>query len=112
MPIWPDIVDPFGVGGVLWPKINSIMQTGMDKRVATKLSQTSANVTAAKSRLKNAVDRLEKAIAAKADSANQELSKELDAARAEVSGLKSTNENVSLRLDGAINKMKLMLEDS
>ena len=87
--------------------------------MATNLSQTSANATAAKARLETAIDRLDKAIAAQATSnpgaggeeLAQGLTKELDAARAEVSGLKVTNEKVSLRLDGAINKMKLMLED-
>lgn len=88
--------------------------------MATSVSQTSANVTMAKSRLESAIDRLEKAIAANAaatsdqdlDGANQKLTQELDATRAEVQGLKVTNEKVSLRLDGAINQMKLMLEDS
>ena len=46
------------------------------------------------------------------DGANLKLTQELDAAKSEVSGLKVTNEKVSLRLDGAINQMKLMLEDS
>ena len=80
--------------------------------MAKDMSQTSANASAAKSRLESAIDRLDKAIAARAKAGDKGLTKELDAARAEVSGLKVTNEKVSLRLDGAINKMKLMLEDS
>ena len=80
--------------------------------MAKDMSQTSANASAAKSRLESAIDRLDKAIAARAKAGDKGLAKELDAARAEVSGLKVTNEKVSLRLDGAINKMKLMLEDS
>ena len=89
--------------------------------MATNLSQTSANATAAKARLETALDRLDKTIAGNlanggAGAADQELApklaKELDAARAEVNGLKVTNEKVSLRLDGAINKMKLMLDEA
>lgn len=89
---------------------NTTMIWGRHK-VAKDMSQTSANATAAKSRLESAIDRLDKAIAGRAKAGDKGLAKELDAARAEVSGLKVTNEKVSLRLDGAINKMKLMLED-
>ena len=67
---------------------------------------------AAKSKLDAALSRLEKAIDTKANSAvgSGALVKELAAAKAEISQLKEKNQVVSTRLDGAIGRMKVVLE--
>jgi len=67
---------------------------------------------AAKSKLDAALTKLEKAIDTKASSADGSgaLGKELSAAKAEISQLKEKNQEDSTRLDGAIGRMKEILD--
>jgi peptidoglycan hydrolase CwlO-like protein len=84
--------------------------------LANPSTQSTSSIQAAKSKLDAALDRLDKAIETKAKSSNGsgagngKLGKELTAAKAEISELKEKNQVVSTRLDGAIDRMKEILE--
>jgi hypothetical protein len=66
----------------------------------------------AKSKLDAALNRLEKAIDTTPilASGSDELAKELVAAKAEISQLREKNQTVSAKLDGAIGRVKEILE--
>ena len=80
--------------------------------MANTSTQSTSSIHAAKSKLDAALTRLEKAIDTKANSTggSDGLSSELVAAKAEISELKEKNQVVSNRLDGAIGRMKEILE--
>jgi hypothetical protein len=67
----------------------------------------------AKSRLELAMERLERAIETRAEKVAGQggASIELDAARAEIGRLKETNKIVSARLDAAIGRVKVLLDE-
>jgi hypothetical protein len=71
----------------------------------------------AKSRLELAMERLERAIETRAEKvagqggAQGNAMGELDAARAEIGRLKETNKIVSARLDAAIGRVKVLLDE-
>jgi hypothetical protein len=73
----------------------------------------SATMQNAKSRLETAMDRLERAIETRAEKAAGQgaASVELDAARAEIGRLKETNKIVSARLDAAIGRVRVLLDE-
>jgi peptidoglycan hydrolase CwlO-like protein len=84
--------------------------------LAKPSTQSISSIQVAKSKLDTALDRLDKVIEAKAKATkgsgggNGKLDKELTAAKAEISELKEKNKIVSTRLDGAIDRMKEILE--
>jgi len=84
--------------------------------LAKPSTKSTSSIQAAKSKLDAALDRLDKAIESKAKSSNGsgtgngKLDKELTAAKTEISELKEKNQIVSTRLDGAIDRMKEILE--
>jgi hypothetical protein len=67
----------------------------------------------AKSRLELAMERLERAIETRAEQVAGQggASIELDEARAEIGRLKETSKVVSARLDAAIGRVKVLLEE-
>jgi hypothetical protein len=67
----------------------------------------------AKSRLEMAMERLERAIETRAEQVAGEggATGELDAARAEIGRLKETNKVVAARLDAAIGRVKVLLDE-
>jgi hypothetical protein len=81
--------------------------------VTTLSNDPSASVQQAKSRLETAVERLERAIEARAGrlSAPSDTNGELTAARTEIGRLKETNRTVTARLDAAIGKVKVLLDE-
>ena len=85
--------------------------------MAKPSTQSTSSIQAAKSKLDTALVRLDKVIKAKAKTTkdsrggNGKLDKELTAAKAEISELKEKNQIVSTRLDGAIDRMKEILEN-
>jgi hypothetical protein len=80
--------------------------------LANTSTQSTSSIQVAKAKLDAALTRLEKSIESKTGSAsgNGALDKELVAAKAEISELKEKNQIVSTRLDGAIDRMKEILE--
>lgn len=80
--------------------------------MANTSTQSTSSIQVAKAKLDAALTRLEKSIESKTGSAsgNGALDKELVAAKAEISELKETNQIVSTRLYGAIDRMKEILE--
>ncbi len=81
--------------------------------VTTLPSDPSTNMNHAKSRLEMAMDRLERAIETRAEQVSGQGGEtiELDEARAEIGRLKETNKVVSARLDAAIGRVKVLLEE-
>ena len=81
--------------------------------MTTLPSDPSTNITHAKSRLELALERLERAIETRAEQVAGQAgeSMELDEARAEIGRLKETNKVVSARLDAAIGRVKVLLEE-
>ena len=82
--------------------------------VASTPSKSSNSLQHAKSRLESAVERLERTIEARArasQAVGEGGSPELEAARAEIRQLRETNRVVSTRLDTAIGKMKVLVEE-
>jgi hypothetical protein len=81
--------------------------------VTTLPNDPSANMSHAKSRLEMAMERLERAIETRAEKVAMHggATIELDAARAEIGRLKETNKVVSARLDAAIGRVKVLLEE-
>lgn len=80
--------------------------------MANTSTQSTSSIQVAKAKLDAALTRLEKSIESKTGSAsgNGALDKELVAAKAEISELKEKNQIVSTRLNGAIDRMKEILE--
>jgi hypothetical protein len=80
--------------------------------LANTSTQSTSSIQVAKAKLDAALTRLEKSIESKTGSAsgNGALDKELVAAKAEISELKEKNQIVSTRLNGAIDRMKEILE--
>ncbi len=78
-----------------------------------KPNDLSNNVQQAKSRLETAIERLERAVESKAASAGaqQQTDSELAAARAEIARLKDSNKAVTARLDAAIGRVKVLLDE-
>ena len=81
--------------------------------MTTLSNDPSASMQQAKSRLETAMARLERAIESRAGQAEagDGLTTELDAARAEIGRLRETNKVVSARLDAAIGRVKVLLDD-
>ena len=81
--------------------------------VTIKPNDPSNNVQQAKSRLETAIERLERAVEARAGSTGTQVqtASELAAARAEISRLKDSNRAVTARLDAAIGRVKVLLDE-
>lgn len=81
--------------------------------VTTKSNDLSNNVQQAKSRLETAIERLERAVEASAGAAGTQLQtdSELAAARAEINRLKDSNTAMTARLDVAIGRVKVLLDE-
>ena len=81
--------------------------------VTTKSNDPSTNVQHAKSRLETAIERLERAVEARAGSTGvqAQTDSELAAARAEINRLKDGNTAVTARLDAAIGRVKVLLDE-
>ena len=81
--------------------------------MTTLPNDSSVNMDHAKSRLELAMERLERAIETRAEKVAGQggASIELDAARAEIGRLKETNKIVSARLDAAIGRVKVLLDE-
>lgn len=81
--------------------------------MTTLPSDPSTNINHVKSRLEMAMERLERAIETRAEQVSVQggESIELDEARAEIGRLKETNKVVSARLDAAIGRVKVLLEE-
>jgi len=77
------------------------------------VAKPSATLQQAKARLESAIGRLEQALEARSggSAANGVPDVELIEARAEISQLRQKNEAVAHRLDAAIGRMKLLLEE-
>jgi hypothetical protein len=77
----------------------------------------STSLQLAKSRLETAIDRLDRALAQRAQARAPEAapptepSPELEAARVEIKRLRETNATVGARLDAAIGKVKVLIDD-
>jgi hypothetical protein len=79
--------------------------------VTTLSADPSTSMQQAKSRLEEAMARLERAIEVRASGPQAGAgAAELDAARAEIGRLKETNRTVTARLDAAIDRFKVLLE--
>ncbi len=85
----------------------------LEEILATGSTQSNISVTQAKQRLNSALDRLDAALAKKAEAraADDGLQAERDAARKEIADLKNKNQTVSARLDTAIGNLKSVLGD-
>ena len=81
--------------------------------MTTLSNDTSASVLHAKTRLDAAMARLERAIESRADrfGAQDGVTGGLDQARAEIGRMKETNKLVSARLDAAIGRVRVLLDE-
>jgi hypothetical protein len=78
--------------------------------------KSSTSLTQAKSRLETAVERLDRALVARAKATptpvtGPEPNQELEAARAEIRRLRETNATISARLDATIGKVKVLIDE-
>ena len=101
-------VDAFAEQGIFYPdwgelKYESTKSLGMDASI-----QKPTLVERAQKQLDEAVVRLEAALEARADGSR--LAAELAAARSQNAALREVTEGVSVRLDGAIDRIRAVLE--
>ena len=79
--------------------------------MASMPAKSSTSLEHARSRLETAIERIEHALAARAQAPGATDGGALDAARAEIRQLREKNAAVSARLDATIDKVKVLIDD-